>query len=453
MQSTLSALVITPGEAHLGHVGDSRIYRRRDGELELLTTDHSQVMELLRMHIITPGAGDRPSGPLRPDPIGRRRHHGPDRRPQRDACEPATRSCSAPTGCGATSPRSEIAEALAGDPGEACRRWSTSPSSAAATIMRQPWRSACARPGSGPRRRRDGGGCSRDDDRAASRARSSTSSRSSRRSATAPTATSILAEDPSGRQVVLKCPHESIMGDVSTFDRFRRELEIVAPPAPPGHPAADRVHRATAAGPTWSWSTSTARRCGRSSIARRSLSVDQAVDFGQQLAAAMAYAHAQGVVHRDLKPENVLVTPDGRLVVTDFGVAFMAGARRLTWRWFSTALGTPDYMSPEQIQGKRGDARTDVYAIGVMLYEMLAGRVPWEGDNALSVMSQHINAPVPPLHEINKDVPPPDRRHRPQVPAQGAGRAVRGRRPRSSRTSSTGATCRSRSSSSATRRS
>jgi len=85
----------------------------------------------------------------------------------------------------------------------------------------------------------------------------------------------------------------------------------------------------------------------------------------------------------------------------------MAGARRLTWRWFSTALGTPDYMSPEQIQGKRGDARTDVYAIGVMLFEMLAGRVPWEGDNALSVMSQHINAVVPPLHELNSAVPPP----------------------------------------------
>jgi serine/threonine-protein kinase len=137
------------------------------------------------------------------------------------------------------------------------------------------------------------------------------------------------------------------------------------------------------------------------------LPVDRVVDFGEQLASAMAHAHSQGVVHRDLKPENVLVTSQGKLVVTDFGVAFMAGARRLTWRWFSTALGTPDYMSPEQIQGKRGDARSDVYAIGVMLYEMLAGRVPWEGDNALSVMSQHINAPVPSLHEINSAVPPP----------------------------------------------
>jgi serine/threonine protein kinase len=215
-----------------------------------------------------------------------------------------------------------------------------------------------------------------------------------------------LAEDPSGRQVVLKCPHESIMGDVATFDRFRRELEISRHLHHPG------IQRSL------EFTTDRSRpymimeyvdgETLRALLAReKRLPVDQAVDFGGQLASAMAYSHSQGVIHRDLKPENVLVTPEGRLVVTDFGVALMAGARRLTWRWFSTALGTPDYMSPEQIQGKRGDARTDVYAIGVMIYEMLAGRVPWEGDNALSVMSQAVNASVPPLHELNPEVPPP----------------------------------------------
>jgi serine/threonine-protein kinase len=134
------------------------------------------------------------------------------------------------------------------------------------------------------------------------------------------------------------------------------------------------------------------------------LTTARAIDFAEQLARAMGYAHEQGVFHRDLKPENVLVTAAGGLVVTDFGIALMTGARRLTWRWLTSAVGTPDYMAPEQIQGKRGDARTDVYAIGVMLYEMLAGRVPWEGDNPLSVMQQHLSAPFPPLHAINAQV-------------------------------------------------
>src|SRR5664279_3414518 len=215
-----------------------------------------------------------------------------------------------------------------------------------------------------------------------------------------------LAEDASGRQVVLKCPHESIMGDVSTFDRFRREMEISRHLK---HPGIQRSLEFTSdrSQPYLVMEYIDGETLRAYMTREKRLSVDQTVDFGRQLASAMAYAHSQGVFHRDLKPENVLVTSEGRLVVTDFGVALMAGARRLTWRWFSTALGTPDYMSPEQIQGKRGDARTDVYAIGVMLFEMLAGRVPWEGDNALSVMSQHINAVVPPLHELNSSVPPP----------------------------------------------
>jgi serine/threonine-protein kinase len=196
------------------------------------------------------------------------------------------------------------------------------------------------------------------------------------------------------------------MGDVSTFDRFRRELEISKHL---DHPGIQRPIEFTSdrSRPYMVMEYIEGETLRALLSREKRLSVDRVVDFGEQLASAMAHAHSQGVVHRDLKPENVLVTSHGKLVVTDFGVAFMAGARRLTWRWFSTALGTPDYMSPEQIQGKRGDARSDVYAIGVMLYEMLAGRVPWEGDNALSVMSQHISAPVPPLHEINSAVPPP----------------------------------------------
>jgi serine/threonine-protein kinase len=212
-----------------------------------------------------------------------------------------------------------------------------------------------------------------------------------------------LARDAEGRRVVLKCPHDTILGDTQTFDRFRREIEIARKL---DHPGIQRsydlqAHRSRPYLVMEYVEGETLRDLLRR---EKRLTTARAIDFIEQLSGAMSYAHSQGVFHRDLKPENVLITPEGRLVVTDFGIALMSGARRLTWRWFTSAVGTPDYMAPEQIQGKRGDARTDVYAIGVMLYEMLAGNVPWGGDNPLAVMQQHLTAPFPPLHARNPDV-------------------------------------------------
>ena len=215
-----------------------------------------------------------------------------------------------------------------------------------------------------------------------------------------------LAEQPDGRRVVIKVPHDALMGDVGAFDRFRREMEIAGKLDHPGiqHSFDGGEERSRPYlvleyidGITL---REVERQAGR-------LPAPRAVDIASQLAAAMAHAHANGISHRDLKPENVLVTPEGRVVVTDFGIALMAGARRLTWRWLTSTMGTPDYMAPEQVEGKRGDARTDIYALGIMLFEMLAGRVPWEGDNPLAVMAQHVNAPLPSLREIDKHIPAP----------------------------------------------
>ena len=215
-----------------------------------------------------------------------------------------------------------------------------------------------------------------------------------------------LAVDPDGGRVVLKCPHEGIIGDVATFDRFRREMEIARRLDHPGiqhslDPGGDRTRPYLVMeyieGETL-----------REHLARRGrLPIAEAVALVDQLADAMGYAHRQGVTHRDLKPENVLVTADGRPVVTDFGIALMSGARRLTWRWLTSQLGTPDYMAPEQVQGERGDARTDVYALGVILFEMLAGRVPWEGDNPLSIMNQAVTRPAPSHLDLDPSIPPP----------------------------------------------
>ena len=215
-----------------------------------------------------------------------------------------------------------------------------------------------------------------------------------------------LATDPGGARVVLKCPHEGIIGDVATFDRFRREMEIARRLDHPGiqhslDPGGDRTRpylvMQYVEGETL-----------REYLGRRGhLPITESVTLVDGLAAAMGYAHRQGVTHRDLKPENVLVTPDGRPIVTDFGIALISGARRLTWRWLTSQLGTPDYMAPEQVQGERGDARTDVYALGVILFELLVGRVPWEGDNPLAIMNQAVTRPAPSLRDLDPGIPPP----------------------------------------------
>ncbi len=215
-----------------------------------------------------------------------------------------------------------------------------------------------------------------------------------------------LATDPGGARVVLKCPHEGIIGDVATFDRFRREMEIARRLDHPGiqhslDPGGDRTR------PYLVMQYVEGETLREHLGGRGHLPITEAVTLVDGLAAAMGYAHRQGVTHRDLKPENVLVTPDGRPIVTDFGIALISGARRLTWRWLTSQLGTPDYMAPEQVQGERGDARTDVYALGVILFEMLVGRVPWEGDNPLAIMNQAVTRPAPSLRELDPGIPPP----------------------------------------------
>src|SRR5262249_547418 len=135
------------------------------------------------------------------------------------------------------------------------------------------------------------------------------------------------------------------------------------------------------------------------------LPVDEAIRIALQLADPLQYCHQQGLGHRDPNPENILMQPDGTIKLVDFGIALLQGARRLTFRRLSSEVGTPDYMAPEQVQGDRGDARTDIYALGVMLFEMLTGDVPYKGDSALAVMSQHVTTDAPLLRRVQPDLP------------------------------------------------
>ncbi len=121
------------------------------------------------------------------------------------------------------------------------------------------------------------------------------------------------------------------------------------------------------------------------------------------LASAMDYAHARGMVHRDLKPANIMFTAEGQVVLTDFGIAHMMGDSHITLT--GQVVGTPAYMSPEQGQGERGDERSDIYSLGVILYEMATGRVPFEADTPFAIIMKHISQPLPPPTDINPDVP------------------------------------------------
>jgi serine/threonine-protein kinase len=116
--------------------------------------------------------------------------------------------------------------------------------------------------------------------------------------------------------------------------------------------------------------------------------------------------HAAGKLHRDLKPENVMVDENDNIKLIDFGIAMKEDARRLTFVNVSNMLGTPDYISPEQVKGGRGDQRSDIYALGIMLYEMLTGTVPFVGPNPLAVMNERlINEPIAP-RGLNPEISP-----------------------------------------------
>jgi eukaryotic-like serine/threonine-protein kinase len=217
-----------------------------------------------------------------------------------------------------------------------------------------------------------------------------------------------LARDVSNQQeVVLKFPNDDLIGDIAVFERYRREAEI-------GnrlhHPHVQHLlnsdEKRSQEYLVVEYIKGRTLRSVLEDYAPNPLPVGEAVRITSQICDALVSCHALGIFHRDIKPENIMLQEDGDIKIIDFGIALLEGARRVTWRGLSGTMGTPDYMSPEQLKGERGAASSDIYAVGVMLYEMLCGHTPFEGENIFAIMNQHVSQDPPSILLANPQISP-----------------------------------------------
>jgi eukaryotic-like serine/threonine-protein kinase len=211
-------------------------------------------------------------------------------------------------------------------------------------------------------------------------------------------------DEHDGRTVALKIPHPEMEADPVLLERFRREEEIGQLLDHPG------IVKTLDSGPrsqlymVLEWVEG--RLLRRVLNEDQPLNVDRVVAITLLLCDALDAMHKRGIVHRDLKPENVMITAGDQVKIIDFGIAMKEDARRITHVGAMSMLGTPDYISPEQVQGKRGDQRSDIYAMGIMFYEMLTGQVPFSGPNPLAVMNDRLVIDPPSPSKINPQITP-----------------------------------------------
>ena len=212
-----------------------------------------------------------------------------------------------------------------------------------------------------------------------------------------------LAEDQElGRRVAIKILNGRHANDAQFIERFRREAKNAAAL---NHPNIVSIYDRGEAEDTYyiAMEFLDGRTLKELIVGHGAAPVRVAIEYARQILSALRFAHRHGIVHRDIKPHNVLVDAEGRVKVTDFGIA-RAGTSQMTET--GSIVGTAQYLSPEQAKGGEVDQRSDLYSLGVVLYELLTGKTPFEGDTPVEVAMKHLsNAPKPPS-ELRKDIPP-----------------------------------------------
>ncbi len=215
-------------------------------------------------------------------------------------------------------------------------------------------------------------------------------------------ATVYKAYQPSlDRNVAVKVLPEPLAQRPGFEQRFRREARAVAKLE---HPHILAVHDFGLEGNLYYLVMRYVPAGTLKALLGRPISLVMAAELVGQMAEALDYAHGQGIVHRDVKPSNVLMDRGGWALLTDFGLArMMEPTEQITGT--GVGIGTPDYMSPEQVLGRKADERSDIYSLGVVLYEMLTGRVPYEADTPMAVAMKHIYEPLPLPRAVNPSIP------------------------------------------------
>jgi eukaryotic-like serine/threonine-protein kinase len=205
------------------------------------------------------------------------------------------------------------------------------------------------------------------------------------------------------RIVAIKVLHEQFTKDEEYVERFRREARSVAQLSHPN--IVTVIDRGEENGQQYIVFECVEGEDLKHLIQREgALPVRDALVLGLQMARALGFAHDRGLIHRDVKPQNVLLNEDGQAKMTDFGIARSVDVEGVTIT--GTVLGTSEYIAPEQARGQRVDALTDVYSLGVVLYELLTGDVPFHGESFVAIALRHVNEPVPSVLERRPDCPP-----------------------------------------------